>query len=262
LASSATNRSQSSEPGGSPPAVVYERVTRAANLPNMVRSQILQMIASSQLAPGDRLKPERELASEIGVSRNVVREAIRSLVDANVLEARQGAGVFVASLHVESLIEPLEVVLALESATLNSLAQARLVIEPGIAALAAQHGSDDDIAALQALVAEGREHGPDDMDRLLEIDVELHNRMVRMTENPFLIRIMESIGKLARSSREFTNTVPHMREEAQADHEHIVEALAARDPDAARAAMTEHLTHVALTLAERAIEDVSSDDGT
>ena len=59
----------------------------------------------------------------------------------------------------------------------------------------------------------------------MEIDVELHGRLVRMTDNPFLVRIMESIGRLARSSREFTNSIPAMREAAQRDHECIVAAV-------------------------------------
>ena len=235
------------------PTVGYEKIARHDGLPNRVRSQLLQMIAAGNLVPGDRLPPERELASEMGVSRNVVREAIRSLVDSNVLESRQGAGVFVASLHVESLIEPLEIVLALESATLHSLAQARLVIEPGIAALAAEHGSEQQIRELETLLEEEREKGPGDSARHMELDVELHGRLVRMTDNPFLVRIMESIGRLARSSREFTNTLPRMREMAQADHERIVAAVRARDTEGARAAMRAHLEHVAQTLAEESL---------
>jgi GntR family transcriptional regulator, transcriptional repressor for pyruvate dehydrogenase complex len=242
------------------PAVAFERVTRQDGLPNKVRSQLLHRIAAGQLVPGDRLMAERELAAELGVSRNVVREAIRSLVDSNVLEARQGAGVFVASLDVESLIEPLELVLALEKATLHSLAEARLAIEPGIAALAAVRGSDEDIRALEALVEEGRARGPEDSTRHLEIDVAIHARMVRMADNPFLMRIMDSIGRLARSSREFTNSFPRMREAAQGDHERIVAALRARDPEAARQAMSEHLRHVARTLAEQAVEGGASDE--
>ena len=71
-----------------------------------------------------------------------------------------------------------------------------------------------------------------------------------MTDNPFLARIMESIGQLARSSRDFTNSMPRMRTAAHADHERIVAALRARDPEAARAAMADHLKHVERTLAE------------
>lgn len=233
-----------------PHKAVYEQVARREGLPNRVKSQLLKMISAGELTPGDRLAPERELAGEMGVSRNVVREALRSLVDANVLQARQGAGVFVASLDMESLMEPLELVLSLERASLHSLAQARLVIEPGIAALAAIHGTEDDIEALKVLVAEGSTRGVSDSTRLLEIDVELHALIVRMAGNPFLIRIMESVGRLARSSRDFTNSFPRMRRSAQADHERIVAALQARDPEAARVAMHDHLDHVARTLAD------------
>lgn len=241
----------------SPAGVVFEPIARTDGLPNKVRSQLLQMIAAGKLTPGDRLMPERELASELEVSRNVVREAIRSLVDANVLEARQGAGVFVASLHVESLIEPLELILALDNATLHSLAQARLAIEPGIAALAAHQASDEDIEALEALIEASGASAPDDSERLREIDVELHARVVRMTENPFLARIMESIGRLARSSRDFTNSMPRMRTAAHEDHVRIVAALRAREPETARAAMADHLKHVERTLAEVAMEQAA-----
>ena len=211
------------------------------------------MISAGELAPGDRLAPERELASEMGVSRNVVREAIRSLVDSNVLEARQGAGVFVGSLRMESLVEPLGMVLSLESATLQSLSQARLAIEPGVAALAAEHGSDEDLAGSRGADGGGHERrASEDSQRFMEIDVELHERIVRMTDNPFLMRIMEGVGHLARSSRRFTNIFPRMREDAHADHERIVAALRARDPEGAREAMREHLDHVLRTLAEDA----------
>ena len=242
-----------------PAGVVFEPIARTDGLPNKVRSQLLQMIAAGKLTPGDRLMPERELASELEVSRNVVREAIRSLVDANVLEARQGAGVFVASLHVESLIEPLELILALDNATLHSLAQARLAIEPGIAALAAHQASDEDIEALDRLIEASGASAPDDSEQLRAIDVELHARVVRMTENPFLARIMESIGRLARSSRDFTNSMPRMRTAAHEDHERIVAALRARDPEAARDAMADHLKHVERTLAEVAMEQAAGE---
>jgi GntR family transcriptional repressor for pyruvate dehydrogenase complex len=239
--------------------VNYQPIARREGLPDRVKAQLLHMISAGELGPGDRLAPERELASEMGVSRNVVREAIRSLVDSNVLEARQGAGVFVGSLRMESLVEPLGMVLSLESATLQSLSQARLAIEPGVAALAAEHGSDEDLHALEELMEEGARAMSEDSQRFLEIDVELHERIVRMTDNPFLMRIMEGVGHLARSSRRFTNIFPRMREDAHADHERIVAALRARDPEGAREAMRDHLDHVLRTLAQDAEAGVTEE---
>ncbi len=235
-----------------PPEVTYEPIIRREALPDRVKAQLLGMISAGELAPGDQLAPERELASEMGVSRNVVREAIRSLVDSNVLEARQGAGVFVGSLRMDTLVEPLSMVLSLESAALQSLGEARLAIEPGVAALAADHGTEEQLRALEGLMEQGTKACAEDSKRFMEIDVELHERIVQMTDNPFLMRIMEGVGHLARSSRGFTNVFPRMREAAHADHERIVAALRARDPEAARTAMRDHLDHVVRTLGEEA----------
>ena len=94
----------------------------------------------------------------------------------------------------------------------------------------------------------------------MEIDVELHGRLVRMTDNPFLVRIMESIGRLARSSREFTNSIPAMREAAQRDHECIVAAVRARDAAAAEKAMRLHLEHVEKTLAEESVGQLAGSE--
>ena len=211
------------------------------------------MIAAGNLVPGDRLPPERELAAEMGVSRNVVREAIRSLVDSNVLESRQGAGVFVASLHVESLIEPLEVVLALESATLHSLAQARLVIEPGIAALATEHGSEQQIRELETLLEEEREKGPEDSARHMELDVELHGRLVRMTDNPFLVRIIESVGAGAEQPRVHQHAAPHARDGAGGPRADRRRGPRPRRRGRARRDVEARLEHVAQTLAEESL---------
>lgn len=231
----------------------YGSVSRPDSLPYRVKTQILDMVRAGQLKPGDRLLPERDLAVEMGVSRNVVREALRSLVDANVLVSRQGLGVFVASLDINSLIEPLDAVLSLENVALRSLAKARLVIEPGIAALAATNVTDADLDGLKALLDESHAVAEDDAGRFLEADIALHAEILRIADNPFLTRIMLSLSRLARTSREITNSVPLMRHTSVADHERIVAALRTRDPHGAREAMQTHLENVA--------QNFTSEDG-
>jgi DNA-binding FadR family transcriptional regulator len=166
----------------------------------------------------------------------------------NIVEVRQGAGVFVAALDIDSLTEPLAFAVSIEKAALRSLVEARLVLEPGIAALAAARASDEDLEAVARIVADSRQLADKDPKRFLESDIELHASIIRMCGNAFLVRIMESVGRLARSSRDFTNAIPRMRADAQVDHEAILSALLDRDPDAVHEAMRHHLEHVASTL--------------
>ena len=228
---------------------LYKPLSRHTGLSSRVKDQILEMISEGSLGPGDKLPPERELATLLGVSRNVVREGLRGLADMNIVEVRHGSGVFIASLDIESLIEPLAFAVSLEQVALRSLVEARLVFEPGITALAALRASAEDLSALQDVVERSRRSAAKFPGRFLEVDIEFHGAILRMCGNPFLTRIMESVGQLARSRRELTNDVPSMRAIAQADHEAIIAALVARDPQAARAAMQRHLEHVACTLA-------------
>jgi GntR family transcriptional regulator, transcriptional repressor for pyruvate dehydrogenase complex len=227
---------------------LYQPVSRRDGLATVVKTQLLDMISHQQLRAGDQLPPERELANQFGVSRNVVREALRSLVEMNVLDSKQGAGVFVTALDIESLVAPLEFVVSLEPATLRSLIDARLLIEPGIAKLAAERGSAQQREALAALIGKDQDQIVADPTRFMELDVQLHSLIIRMAGNPFLARIMDGLGHLARRSRGLTNTVPEMRATAHADHERIVAAVVAQDGEAAFTAMQDHLAHVARTL--------------
>jgi GntR family transcriptional repressor for pyruvate dehydrogenase complex len=226
---------------------IYKPLKRGDGLAQQVSKQILEMISDGELTPGDKLPAERTLAEQLGVSRNVLREAVRSLASLNVLEVRHGAGVFVGSLEIADLIEPLEFAVSLERSAVKALLEARQAMEPGIARLAAERIGSEQIAALRRLVHESDEHGGDPS-RFLEIDVELHGMILGAADNPFLTRIMQSVGRLARTGREFTNPSPSMREVAIGDHHEIVTALELNDGDAAEAAMRRHLVHVAETL--------------
>lgn len=177
------------------------------------------------------------------MSRNVLREAIGSLAAMNVLEARPGAGVFVAELDVASLVEPLEFAVSLGPSHVRSVIQARMVIEPGIAALAAQFGTPEEIDGLYHLIELSRDL-LDDGERYLDVDMEIHDAVVHMAGNTILERVSDALRRLARAARELTNTGPVMRQGALEGHCAIFEGIAARDPDRAAKAMSEHLAFV------------------
>src|SRR5512134_1137547 len=100
--------------------------------------QIREMIAQGALAPGAKLPPEAELAVELGASRNTVREAVRALVTAGVLDVRRGDGTYVTSLRPEQLLEGIGAAAELMAEGFSlELVQVRRILEPAATALAA-----------------------------------------------------------------------------------------------------------------------------
>lgn len=212
-------------------------------------ARLLGLIRDRQLQPGDKLPPERELAAMLGVSRPSLREALRALSVMNVLEMRQGDGTYVSSLEPDLLVEHLGFVLSIDDSTFLQLFETRKIVEVGIVALAAQRITDEEIAALEACVAESQAciHDPE---KFLQTDLDLHERITRAARNPFLTRFMASLSQLSSASRSRTVAIPGVREHTVEAHRRIVHALKRRDAEAARAAMLDHLNTVETSLKE------------
>lgn len=208
-----------------------------------VAQRLLTMIRTGLLKPGQQLPPERDLASMLGVGRPAVREAIRGLALLGLLRIRQGEGTFVGSLEMRELLEPLELVIELNPGTLEALFDARLVIEPGVAALAATHMSDADIARLHSLV-DDEQALLGDPETFSAADMAFHEAIVDACENPFLQSIANSLYLLGKKSRRVTSRVDGTLARSLQDHRGILDALAARDPDQAAQAMRRHLCRV------------------
>ncbi|WP_374624661.1 FadR/GntR family transcriptional regulator [Pandoraea sp.] len=208
-----------------------------------VAQRLLTMIRTGLLTPGQQLPPERDLASMLGVGRPAVREAIRGLALLGLLRIRQGEGTFVGSLEMRELLEPLELVIELNPGTLDALFDARLVIEPGVAALAATHMSDADIARLHSLV-DDEQALLGDPETFSAADMAFHEAIVDACENPFLQSIANSLYLLGKKSRRVTSRVDGTLARSLQDHRGILNALAARDPGQAAQAMRRHLCRV------------------
>src|SRR3954451_19952488 len=127
--------------------IAFGTVTRDA-LPDQIASRLIALISERQLKAGDRLPPERELAALMGVSRSSLREALRALAMLGVMEMRQGDGTYLTSLEPDALMRPVGLVLALSDGGLHELFEARKIVEPGLAALAAQRITHDAAAEL------------------------------------------------------------------------------------------------------------------
>ncbi len=208
-----------------------------------VAQRLLNMIRNGDLKPSQQLPPERELAVMLGVGRPAVREAIRGLSLLGLLRIRQGEGTFVGTLHPRELMEPLEMVIDLNVGTLDALFEARIIIESGVAALAAQHSTDAQLAFLAATV-DGESTLTSDADTFAAADVAFHEAIVEACGNVFLQSIAGSLYVLGKKSRAITSQVPAVLARSLQDHREILAALQARNPEQAANAMRHHLTRV------------------
>ena len=212
-------------------------------MPQQIVSRLLDLIQQRHLGPGDRLPAERELAASMGVSRSSLREALRALTVLGVTEMRHGAGTYVSSLEPDLLVRHLSFVLSLSDHASDQLFEARRVVEPAMAALAAQRIDDGTLDLLDACVDRARA-AIGDAEAFMETDLELHDAIRVAAENAVLGRFMESIRALGLASRLRTGARRTVQEQTVKDHRAIVTALRARDPEAASAAMHRHLENV------------------
>jgi GntR family transcriptional regulator, transcriptional repressor for pyruvate dehydrogenase complex len=221
----------------------FQPLARRTYVADTIRT-IKDMILDGRLAPGQRLPAERSLSEALGVSRPTVREAIRSLRAMNILESRHGAGTFVASLSVEELLRPLQFVLSLAEGGLEHLFEVRLLLEPGAAAFAAERATEEQIAGLQDCAARAEAHDTEDAEALRQLDIELHERILEASDNPLLQHLAGAISALGAESRSFTTRLPGVLPRTVVEHRAIVEAIAAGDTEAARAAMDGHIARI------------------
>ncbi len=222
--------------------MTYQPIKRKRISEDVARN-IMDMIREKELHPGDKLPSERELSQALQVSRTSLREGMRTLAFMNIIDIRSGDGTYVSSLKPEVLVEHLDFVLSIDDSSIFQLLQVRQLIEPELAAIAAEKITDEELEELNECLYRIRDNRGK-LSILTELDVDLHMLIAQAAHNPFLDRFMASLRFLSKKSRERTIQVPTIRRQAQEDHEAIVAAINARNPEAARKAMRNHLINI------------------
>jgi GntR family transcriptional repressor for pyruvate dehydrogenase complex len=225
------------------PAVEWPRVPpRAAKLSDAVYDVIAGLITSGQLQPGSRLPSERDLAVRLGVSRNSIREAVHELELKRLVERRGGRGTVVLDEALENPHGSLLQQLTIPDRNLLETMDFRQVLEPPVAALAAERRTRGDLHRLAAILeAMADEAHPT---RIAELDQSFHAAIARATHNRLLVRLHELSAEWLRASRRDALQTKALRTASLAGHRTIYEALAMRDPAAAQAAMADHIRDV------------------
>lgn len=215
--------------------------------------QIKSLIADGQLKSGDRLPPERDLAERFRVSRTSVREALRALESTGLIEIRAGEGAFVRQVSVESLIEPLALVILNQREAIAELYEARRLLEPPIAGLAARRASPEEVLELGRVLDEQAREVAAGRTGLAQ-DAAFHVALAHSTHNRAITRIVTTLMDLLTQSREESLQTPGRPERSHQDHRRILAAIQGRDADAAQRAMLDHLIAVERLVTGRAAD--------
>jgi GntR family transcriptional repressor for pyruvate dehydrogenase complex len=219
--------------------------------------QIREMIAGGALTPGAKLPPEAELATELGASRNTVREAVRALVTTGVLDVRRGDGTYVTSLRPEQLLEGIGAAAELMADGFSlELIQVRRILEPAATALAALRVDEDTVARLEALLIRMRSAESEEV--LVQVDNDFHTLVASCSGNTTLASMLGGLSTGMTRSRIWRGVIEdNARSQTIEQHAQILQALRARDPILGEAAA---LIHVATTEAwfRRMIESAST----
>jgi GntR family transcriptional repressor for pyruvate dehydrogenase complex len=212
--------------------------------------QIRSLVSDGRLKSGDRLPPERELAERFRVSRTSVREALRALESTGLIEIRAGEGAFVREVSVESLVEPLALVILNQREAITELYEARRVLEPPIAGLAARRASAEELAEMARIlddqareVAAGRTG--------LSQDAAFHTAIGQAAHNRAITRIVAALMDLLTQTREESLQTPGRPQRSHQDHRRVLAAIQAGDDEGARQAMLAHLIAVEALVAGR-----------
>jgi GntR family transcriptional repressor for pyruvate dehydrogenase complex len=220
---------------------------------DQVVRHIATLIERGELRPGDRLAAERELATELGVSRPTVRAGLHALAAMGVTESRQGAGTFITTGPPRLGAGPLSFLAALHGFTREQIFEARKVLEVGAAGLAAERGLSGSLAPMAEEVT-GMFANLSDPQAFLVHDVTFHRSVAAASGNPVLMALVEMISSLVYEQRRMTVERAVDLKESADMHRRIYQAIRDRDGERARMEMSKHLD---LARAAQALEELS-----
>jgi DNA-binding FadR family transcriptional regulator len=242
---------------GAPSALVPE------SLSDRLAQRLVAQIESGQLHPGERLPTEAQLSQLHGVSRSVVREAVHRVKSRGLLVSRQGSGVFVAATPPHKALEFNPAVLG-SVPDLLQVIEVRRVMEGEIAALAAERASRAQITALRRALAAIDAASARDEDGVAE-DMAFHLAIAEASGNPQFRLLLGFLGQYLRDGMRITRANEARRtdfmEAVRSEHHAVVDAIAARDPRAARRAANLHMDRGLLRLERGGVVTPKSAEG-
>ncbi|WP_433605254.1 FadR/GntR family transcriptional regulator [Dactylosporangium sp. CA-139114] len=205
-------------------------------------TKIRAMIQSGELPPGSRLPPEPQLATQMGLSRSGVREAVKALESARVLDVRRGDGTYVTSLAPRLLLEGLGLAVELlQDDTLLEVMEVRRMLEPVATGLAALRLTDGQLDELGRILDDMRA-AAEDHEKLIHFDTAFHRTVIAATGNETLTTLMDGLSSRTLRARVWRGLIEgNSAHTTIEEHDAIYRALRARDQLLAQASALLHV---------------------
>lgn len=231
-------------------------VHRRQRLSDLITDQIEQLIVDGKLRPGEALPSERDLATQLGVSRPSVREALLLLESRGLVGARRGGGYAVTDVTAPIMTDPLVHLLQRHPSAVDDVLEVRHGLECIAAYFAASRASDADVIRLRERAAMmKRQRRKLDPAEMVDLDVEFHMAIAEASHNVALVHVMRGIFNLMRINILRAREAMYHQDDAlgMLDDQHmaIAEAIANKDAAAARTAANVHLSFAQVSLRER-----------
>ncbi|KJS22145.1 MAG: hypothetical protein VR72_07260 [Clostridiaceae bacterium BRH_c20a] len=231
------------------PTSVYERILK----------ELTAAIMHGDLKPGDKLPAERSLSEMMGVSRTSLREALKMLAAAGMVEIKHGQGVFITEKEsTASILKDFANQNVIDSHTLKDLFELRKLLETQNAIWACQRADNEEIKKLNLLVEKtlnALQDTKDDLVILAKQDSEFHTLLAEATGNKVIVRVMHDLLDLMNDSRCQALSIPGRPFRSLNEHKEIVEALKLRDVEGVKGKMLYHLKNVEAELLKEPVKE-------
>ncbi|CEH29506.1 GntR family transcriptional regulator [Aneurinibacillus migulanus] len=219
-------------------------MSKKEKMSQIISRELLTMIETGQLPPGAKLPTEMELAARFGVSRIPIREALSVLRAAGVISSRQGGGSYVEETAGSALLQRIRI----ESDDVESikhLFEMRKILEPEAAYLAALRRTPEQLERMRQVLKLLENESVDQGKSGMKADIEFHRAIILATQNPIMIQMLESLSSLYERALKITlqpNTeLERKRQAVYKEHQNILLAIEAEEPELAKIQCTIHL---------------------
>jgi GntR family transcriptional repressor for pyruvate dehydrogenase complex len=224
-----------------------------SNVTDRLISSFKQLLSEGALKPGSRLPPERDLASSFGVARSSLRQALKVLEIMGVISQRVGDGTYINTAAPSILSEPLEFLIILDGISTHELMEARLIVEPELAAHAAERALPSDLSAIRRELR-NMQLSALNAPRFIEHDLAFHQSIFRASGNRVCTLMFSVVHELLEKLMTLTSRLVDPTHTLKL-HKRIYSAIARGDAATARSRMQAHLIDAQRLLTETAVQD-------